>query len=147
MKGRREDARGAAREWDRLAEVSPLALSADCPLISGTDPLNPDAGLNGPPVLGSLMPPLRGWWGEAVVLEFRVKRARAQANSKSRHLGRWYPHFENREVLGSLFRGAAAESARFCCYFSSLTQMLRKLMGGLGSPWACSLIGAVSYFL
>jgi hypothetical protein len=24
--------------------------------------------------------------------------------------------------------------------------MFRKLIGGLGSPWACSLIGAVSYF-
>ena len=30
---------------------------------------------------------------------------------------------------------------------NSRTQMLRKLIGGLGSPWACSLIGAESYFL
>ena len=30
---------------------------------------------------------------------------------------------------------------------SSRTQILRKLIGGLGSPCACSLIGAVSYFL
>ena len=124
------------------------ALSADCPLISGTAPTQAKSGLGwATRVLGSLELPLRGWWGEAVALEFRVKRARAQASSKSRHLGRWYPHFENREVWGSLFRGGAAEWARFCSYFSSLTQMLRKLMGGLGSPWACSLIGAVSYFL
>src|SRR3954470_6580147 len=32
-------------------------------------------------------------------------------------------------------------------YLSSRTQMLRKLIGGLGSPWAWSLIGAESYFL
>ena len=32
-------------------------------------------------------------------------------------------------------------------YFSSRTQMLRKLIGGLGSPCDCSLIGAASYFL
>ena len=30
---------------------------------------------------------------------------------------------------------------------SSRTQMLRKLIGGLGSPWACSLIGAAPCFL
>src|SRR3954468_13855740 len=30
---------------------------------------------------------------------------------------------------------------------SSLTQIFRKLIGGLGSPWAWSLIGAESYFL
>jgi hypothetical protein len=32
-------------------------------------------------------------------------------------------------------------------YFSSLTQIFRKLTGSLWSPCACSLIGALSYFL
>jgi hypothetical protein len=32
-------------------------------------------------------------------------------------------------------------------YGSSLTQIFRKLMGSLLSPWACSLMGALSYFL
>ena len=32
-------------------------------------------------------------------------------------------------------------------YFSSLTQIFRKLIGSLGSPCACDLIGARSYFL
>ena len=43
-------------------------------------------------------------------------------------------------------RIAAARQERVR-YFSSRTQMLRKLIGGLGSPCACSLIGAVSYVL
>jgi hypothetical protein len=55
MKGRREDARVAAPEWERLADVSPLALSADCPLISGTAPLKPNAGLNGPPASWAIL--------------------------------------------------------------------------------------------
>jgi hypothetical protein len=32
-------------------------------------------------------------------------------------------------------------------YLSSRTQIFRKLIGSLGSPCACSLMGAVSYFV
>jgi hypothetical protein len=62
-------------------------------------------------------------------------RAPAYARSRDRRLesaGRSL----NRTLLGSL-----------ALQFSSLTQILRKLICSPSSPCACSLIGAVSYFL